>query len=93
MNAIDVCVMPDSVSDEAAVFVEPLAAAFRIMEQLPATAFGADRRVLIMGAGRLGHLTALAIATAPCQLTVPTYSRATAVHCTTMTECIGGCKI
>jgi threonine dehydrogenase-like Zn-dependent dehydrogenase len=53
-----------------AVFVEPLAAAMRIMEQLPSSTFDINQRVLVMGAGRLGHLVALALATTPCQLTV-----------------------
>ncbi len=47
--------VPDDVSDETAVFVEPLAAALRIQEQL-----GLDgrERVLVVGPGRLGQLVA-----------------------------------
>jgi len=50
--------VPPSVPDEAAVFVEPLAAAFRIREQI---AFDGSERVLVMGDGKLGLLTAMAL--------------------------------
>lgn len=47
--------VPASVSDEEAVFVEPLAAAIRIVEQLsPAAGW----RCLVLGDGRLGMLVA-----------------------------------
>lgn len=48
-------VVPDSVSDDAAVFTEPVAAAFRIHEQL---AIGTDDRVIVLGDGKLGLLIA-----------------------------------
>lgn len=51
--------VPDRVGDAAAVFCEPLAAALRIIEQRPVEA---DERVLVVGAGRLGQLIALALA-------------------------------
>jgi len=51
--------VPPSVPDEAAVFVEPLAAAYRIPEQI---AFDGGERVLVMGDGKLGLLTAMALA-------------------------------
>lgn len=47
--------IPDGVSDEAAVFVEPLAAAFEILEQVD---IGNGRSVCVLGDGRLGLLTA-----------------------------------
>ncbi|MBS3733535.1 MAG: alcohol dehydrogenase catalytic domain-containing protein [Phycisphaerae bacterium] len=47
--------VPETVSDEAAVFVEPLAAAFRILEQVAVTG---EMRVLVLGDGRLGQLIA-----------------------------------
>ncbi len=59
--------VPQSVSDEAAVFVEPLAAAVEILEQVhiqPA------QRVLVIGAGRLGQLVALVLALTGCDLQV-----------------------
>ncbi len=50
--------VPDSVSDDEAVFVEPLAAAFQICEQV---AIGKDDGVAICGDGRLALLCAKAI--------------------------------
>ncbi|MCB1693285.1 MAG: zinc-binding dehydrogenase, partial [Pseudomonadales bacterium] len=47
--------VPDAISDELAVLLEPLAAALRITTQVP---IGADDRVLVVGAGRLGILVA-----------------------------------
>jgi 2-desacetyl-2-hydroxyethyl bacteriochlorophyllide A dehydrogenase len=52
--------VPDSVSDEAAVFTEPLAAAVEILEQVRVEA---GDRVLLVGAGRLGQLVAQTLAT------------------------------
>jgi threonine dehydrogenase-like Zn-dependent dehydrogenase len=51
--------IPDSISDKAAVFVEPLAAAFEILEQLE---IGRDDSVCILGDGRLGLLVAQVLA-------------------------------
>jgi threonine dehydrogenase-like Zn-dependent dehydrogenase len=48
-------IVPESVPDEAAVFTEPLAAAFRILEQV--TIEPSDR-VVVLGDGRLGNLIA-----------------------------------
>lgn len=48
-------VVPSSIRDDVAVFTEPLAAAFRIVEQIPVTA---NDRVVILGDGRLGQLCA-----------------------------------
>lgn len=48
-------VVPDSVSDEAAVFAEPLAAALEILQQVHVRP---TDRVLLVGAGRLGQLIA-----------------------------------
>lgn len=47
--------VPDSVSDEQAVFTEPLAAALEIQQQRP---IRPSERVLLIGAGRLGLLIA-----------------------------------
>jgi threonine dehydrogenase-like Zn-dependent dehydrogenase len=47
--------VPDSVPDEAAVFVEPIAAAAEILAQVT---IGPRDRVLLVGAGRLGQLIA-----------------------------------
>lgn len=59
--------IPDALHDDAAVFVEPLAAAFRVIEQLD---IDASTRVGVWGDGRLGLLIAMAMATTECALTV-----------------------
>lgn len=46
--------VPDAVSDEQAVFTEPLAAAFRITEQVAVK----GRQIAVIGPGRLGMLVA-----------------------------------
>lgn len=50
--------VPDELEDTAAVFIEPLAAALRIREQVP---IDPKERVLVLGDGRLGLLCALAL--------------------------------
>jgi len=47
--------VPDSVTDEAAVFTEPIAAAVEILQQVH---IAPTDRVLLIGAGRLGQLIA-----------------------------------
>ncbi len=59
--------VPDSVSDEAAVFTEPLAAALEITEQIK---INPTDRVLLIGAGRLGLLIAQVLALTGCDLQV-----------------------
>ncbi len=59
--------VPDALSDEAAVFTEPLAAALQIQEQLKIV--GGDR-VLVIGSGKLGQLVAQTLALTGCNLTV-----------------------
>jgi threonine dehydrogenase-like Zn-dependent dehydrogenase len=49
--------LPDSIPDELAVFVEPLAAALEIFEQIK---IPRNQRVLVLGDGRLGALIAMA---------------------------------
>ena len=51
--------VPAEVSDEEAVFAEPLAAALQIQAQVP---LRAEQRVLVFGAGRLGTLVARTLA-------------------------------
>ena len=60
-------VVPDEVSDEAAVFTEPLAAALQILEQVH---IAPSHRVLLIGAGRLGQLAARVLALTAAELTV-----------------------
>jgi len=59
--------VPDSVSDEAAVFTEPLAAAVEILEQIH---IAPTDRVLLVGAGRLGQLVAQVLALTGAELHV-----------------------
>lgn len=58
--------VPDDLSDEKAVFTEPLAAAYQIEEQLHPL----PERALVFGDGRLGSLCALALAERGCQVTL-----------------------
>ena len=50
--------LPDSISDELAVFVEPVAAIYEIFEQ---TGLRRDHRVAVLGDGRLGALAAIVL--------------------------------
>ena len=50
--------VPDNVTDEQAVFVEPLAAACEITEQLHIKPF---QKVIVLGDGKLGLITALTL--------------------------------
>ena len=59
--------VPDSVSDEMAVFTEPLAAALEIQQQIQVKPMD---RVLLIGAGRLGQLIAQTLALTGCDLRV-----------------------
>ncbi len=49
--------VPDSVSDDAAVFAEPLAAALHVLDDVPA----GDDPVVVLGDGKLGQLVARAV--------------------------------
>ena len=60
-------IIPDSISDEEAVFVEPLAAAFEIMEQV---AIRPDDKVCVLGDGKLGLLIAQVLSLSRCELVV-----------------------
>lgn len=51
--------VPENVSDDEAVFVEPLAAAFGIAEQVD---FPSDTHVAVIGDGKLGLLCAMSLA-------------------------------
>lgn len=59
--------VPPQVGDEEAVFAEPLAAAYEILEQVTITP---DMRVIVQGDGRLGLLCAWVLAATGCHLTV-----------------------
>lgn len=58
--------VPDAVSDDEAVFVEPLAAACQILEQVH---IRPTDRVAVLGDGKLGLLCAQVLATTACDLT------------------------
>ncbi len=69
--------VPEALSDRQAVFVEPLAAAAHVLDELPAAAHGSGEgagssrpRVAVLGSGRLGLLVAQVLAGHPCELTV-----------------------
>ena len=53
--------IPDAVEDDAAVFCEPLAACFEVIEQFPEIV---EREVLVIGDGRLGLLQVQVLHTA-----------------------------
>ena len=59
--------VPATVSDDAAVFCEPLAAALQILQQVHVRP---TDRVLVLGAGRLGQLVAQVLAATGCDLQV-----------------------
>lgn len=59
--------VPDTVSDDAATFTEPLAAALEIQEQISLTP---ESRVLVIGDGKLGQLVAQTLALTGCNLLV-----------------------
>jgi threonine dehydrogenase-like Zn-dependent dehydrogenase len=59
--------VPESITDEMAVFTEPLAAALEIQQQ---THIKPTDRVLLVGAGRLGQLIAQTLALTACDLHV-----------------------
>jgi threonine dehydrogenase-like Zn-dependent dehydrogenase len=50
--------LPDSIADDAAVFVEPIAAAYEIFEQ---THLARNQTIAVLGDGRLGAIVALAL--------------------------------
>lgn len=57
--------LPDSIPDEDAVFIEPLAAAYEILEQVKINEF---KSVCVLGDGRLGLLVSKVMATTDCVL-------------------------
>jgi alcohol dehydrogenase len=59
--------LPDSITDEEAIFVEPLAAAFEIVDRVLVRP---TDRVLVLGDGKLGQLVARVLAPTGARLTV-----------------------
>jgi threonine dehydrogenase-like Zn-dependent dehydrogenase len=70
-------VVPDEITNDEAVFTEPLAAALEIQEQVKITA---DDRVLVVGYGKLGRLIAQTLALTGCELSVLTRAAAEPPH-------------
>jgi threonine dehydrogenase-like Zn-dependent dehydrogenase len=60
-------VVPENVTDEEAVFTEPLAAAFEILEQLPVRP---ETEVVVFGDGKLGLLCAQVLHSAGARVTL-----------------------
>lgn len=59
--------VPDAISDEEAVFIEPLAAAWQVIKQV---AIEKRTRAAVVGSGKLGLLVAQVINTLGCRVTV-----------------------
>jgi len=70
--------VPTSVSDEEAVFVEPLAAAYQVLAQCP---LDSKMTVSVVGPGRLGLLVAQVLAATGCKLTAVGRSRNSLDRC------------
>ena len=68
LPAVNLHVLPRTVDDDAAVFVEPLAAAFQILKQVPN--LDAKKWVTVLGDGRLGLLAAQVLQDAGCPVRV-----------------------
>ncbi len=66
--------VPEGLSDEEAVFVEPLAAAIQVMQQVN---IEHNMQVAVVGTGRLGLLVAQVLARRPCRLTAVGRNEAT----------------
>jgi threonine dehydrogenase-like Zn-dependent dehydrogenase len=64
--------VPDSLTDEEAVFVEPTAAALQVQEQVKVSP---GMRVVVVGAGKLGQLVARTLCLTGCDLLVVGRSR------------------
>jgi alcohol dehydrogenase len=67
LPAINLHVLPKSVDDDQAVFVEPLAAAFQVLKQVQ---IDSRKWVTVLGDGRLGLLVAQVLREAGCQVRV-----------------------
>src|SRR5665213_110785 len=67
LPAINLHVLPKTVDDDEAVFVEPLAAAFQVVKQAPVDS---RKWVTVLGDGRLGLLVAQVLRDAGCPVRV-----------------------
>ena len=71
-------VLPDNISNEEAVFVEPLAAAYQVLRQVP---IERHMRCTVVGTGRLGLLMAQVLAQTGCRLQVVGRNPRTLEYC------------
>lgn len=60
-------VVPDAITDRHAVFIEPVAAGFEILDQV---AINAGQRILVIGDGRLGLIVAQVLASRGASVTI-----------------------
>jgi threonine dehydrogenase-like Zn-dependent dehydrogenase len=67
LPVVNLHTVPESITDEAAVFVEPLAAALEILEQVQVKP---TDRVVVLGDGKLGLLVAQVVGLTGCDLVV-----------------------
>ena len=67
LPAVNLHVLPKTVDDDAAVFVEPLAAAFQVLKQIN---LDGRKWVTVLGDGRLGLLVAQVLRNAGCPVRV-----------------------
>jgi len=67
LPAVNLHPIPDSVDDDAATFIEPLAAAFQVLKQIK---LDGRKWVTVLGDGRLGLLVAQVLRDANCQVRV-----------------------
>ena len=67
LPAVNLHAVPASIDDDAATFVEPLAAAFQVLKQLN---FDSHKWVTVLGDGRLGLLVAQVLRNVNCQVRV-----------------------
>lgn len=67
LPATNLHTIPPSIDDDAATFVEPLAAAYQVLKQL---SFEGRKWVTVLGDGRLGLLVAQVLRDANCQVRV-----------------------
>ncbi|HEX4123713.1 MAG TPA: alcohol dehydrogenase catalytic domain-containing protein [Tepidisphaeraceae bacterium] len=71
LPAMNLHVVPKNVDDDAAVFTEPLAAAFQVLKQVPGLGSGGGGKwVTVLGDGRLGLLVAQVLRDAGCPVRV-----------------------
>ena len=79
LPSINLHAVPDTIDDETAVFIEPLAAACRVVEQI--AGIGPATHAAVVGSGRLGLLVAQVLRAHGADVTVVTRSDAGRTRC------------